>query len=414
MSVESTSRAVITATRAHVSLKPDTALRVRLVSTWDTACGIADYTAHLRDALAAEGLDTEIEPVDRSLVNYMSKAELHEHFTAMAARLQGSDLVHIQHEFGFFGGQLGAAASIDVFAAFIRELRRRRIAVAVTFHTNPVFHEGASRLRQKAARAYLARLWQVKVARQFNADPRLRAIVHSKTSRLALVRSGFLARSVVVARHAAPQPHPDAGAARDVIRARLDIPAGATVVGLFGFMSRYKGYDTAVAALARLPKNFHLLLVGGPHPFSPESALEDVLALVQKRRRLAPRVHLAGYVAGDEIAAYQSAIDICIAPYRWGTDVSASGALMWALSSSSPVIASKIPAFMELNESYDCLCMVTPEASRELAFRIEELSRDPGRASRLVERAQRYCRENSWSNHARRCLDIYSTVRRRP
>ena len=411
MTIETTGHIAL----GHATLVPEASagLRVRLVSTWRTACGIADYTAHLRRALEADGADTDVRVIGRSVVNYMSRTELRHHFTEMAQSLAGSDVVHIQHEFGFFGGQLGAAVSIDVFATFLQQLRRRNLPVVVTFHTNPTFHRDAARLRQRVARQYLARLWQMKVARQFSDDPQLRAIVHSKTSRLALLRSGFPAASIVVARHAAPPARRPDMTARVAVRDRLGIPQDATVLGLFGFMSRYKGYGTALAALARLPESVHLLLVGGPHPFSPESAIEQVLKQMQRRRRLASRVHLAGYVGGDEISAYQSAVDICIAPYDWGTDVSASGALMWALASGSPVIASKIPAFMELYEHYGGLCLVTPEASRELAFRVTELARHPEIGERLVVQAHRYCDENSWSAHARRCAELYVQLRRR-
>src|SRR5439155_23810596 len=45
-----------------------------------------------------------------------------------------------------------------------------------------------------------------------------------------------------------------------------DLPAGARLIGVFGFLGRYKGFDTVVRGLHHLPKVHHLLIFGGVHP----------------------------------------------------------------------------------------------------------------------------------------------------
>src|SRR5437016_4725312 len=45
-----------------------------------------------------------------------------------------------------------------------------------------------------------------------------------------------------------------------------DVPGGSKLIGVFGFLGRYKGFDTVVKALHHLPKDYHLLIFGGVHP----------------------------------------------------------------------------------------------------------------------------------------------------
>ena len=44
------------------------------------------------------------------------------------------------------------------------------------------------------------------------------------------------------------------------------LPAGAKLVGTFGFISQYKGFETAIRALRYLPAEYHLVIVGAVHP----------------------------------------------------------------------------------------------------------------------------------------------------
>ena len=51
-------------------------------------------------------------------------------------------------------------------------------------------------------------------------------------------------------------------------------------VGVFGFLGRYKGFDTVVRALHHLPKEYHLLIFGGIHPneIKPHQQIDPVLS----------------------------------------------------------------------------------------------------------------------------------------
>src|SRR5690349_4349833 len=95
-------------------------MKVTQVSTWDTACGIAHYTSFLRDALEAQGVEVDVLTVDRDELRYLPRRELLDHFDALATRLPDSDVVHIQHEFGFYAGRYGYGTSVRAFSRFLR------------------------------------------------------------------------------------------------------------------------------------------------------------------------------------------------------------------------------------------------------------------------------------------------------
>ena len=58
------------------------------------------------------------------------------------------------------------------------------------------------------------------------------------------------------------------------------VPAGSKLIGVFGFLGRYKGFDTVVRALHHLPEEYHLLIFGGVHPneIKPHQSIDPVVS----------------------------------------------------------------------------------------------------------------------------------------
>jgi glycosyltransferase involved in cell wall biosynthesis len=46
---------------------------------------------------------------------------------------------------------------------------------------------------------------------------------------------------------------------------RRPLPEDAKLIGVFGFLSRYKGFETAIRAMRHLPSDHHLLIFCGVH-----------------------------------------------------------------------------------------------------------------------------------------------------
>ena len=122
---------VVAAYRAGVGAKRGvhmTERSVLLVSTWRMPPGpaVRDYTAELKRRSTISGCETEIFPIDREELSSFTTADLKDYFARVADAARDHDLVHIQHEHGFFAGPYGYRVSTDVFGSLAGRPARAR------------------------------------------------------------------------------------------------------------------------------------------------------------------------------------------------------------------------------------------------------------------------------------------------
>ena len=389
-------------------------------------CGIAGYAKDLIQELDALGIENEVFPVGRRDMQYMSLEEIDNHFEKFCERAKDFDIVHIQHEHGFFCGPHPFRNSVLTFGKILARLKQSRVKhIIVTFHTEPFFLD-SDRLKglplkasivERAKMAYYKWLWDRQVARHFKSkrQDRFQAIVHTKRSRLKMLENGFASERISVIALGFPTKRRTkvSPEAQQQAKRELGIPEHATVLSLFGFIAAYKGPDIAVRALAHLPEHFYLIIAGGPHPESDprEAPLQDVLALIEHLEReeefeISHRILITGFVPFELLDTIHAATDICLAPYAL-SNLSASAAISWALTSGKPTIASKIPAFREMNESAQCMLMFQPSAYLELSWQILNLIEDEPLQKSLVEQARAYVDTHSWPSTAKRVSHLY-------
>ncbi|MZD04910.1 glycosyltransferase [Streptomyces sp. SID5785] len=135
-------------------------------------------------------------------------------------------------------------------------------------------------------------------------------------------------------------------AARAAVRARYGLPADAFVVGGVGRLVPGKRFDVLVAALAALPGDVRLLLVGtGPE----EAALDAAAHAAGVRDRIVftgERPHTAGTPgAGPDLPALLSAMDLLASP---STDEAFGLAVVEAQACGLPVVHVRCPALDDL------------------------------------------------------------------
>ncbi|MCX2927592.1 glycosyltransferase [Streptomyces sp. NEAU-W12] len=128
-------------------------------------------------------------------------------------------------------------------------------------------------------------------------------------------------------------------------RRRLGLPEGAFVVGGVGRLTAGKRFDVLVRALARLPEDHWLLLVGG----GPE---EHALRRTARAAGVADRVLFTGerpYVAdgspGPDLPSLTSAMDVLASP---SLEEAFGLAVVEALASGLPVVYASCPAIEDL------------------------------------------------------------------
>jgi glycosyltransferase involved in cell wall biosynthesis len=371
--------------------------RLAIVSTYDELCGIAGYTRAL-----VQQLNQHVEVTVFDLDQYLLRSPhrrvqrlADRHINDMARRLREFDSVNIQLEYGTLG---------RTTAQILRRLRRLVVAapvVSITFHTilgaDPLDWQaiGASLARGRIDRALriagsyrrnrnlAVRTYALLRSRQRHHP--VQVIVHNKRD-MRLLRDVYRIEQI----HHHPLSFVSAEQVAR-IRATTDrnrfpilrtLPTGARLIGSFGFLSPYKGYETALRALHYLPEDHHLLIFGGIHPqtikrelpldpyiqtlfneahigltildtlrdtgtpltLDLDAASKDLLT--RHPRDLHHRVHFLGVHDDEGFMAAMALCDAVVLPYL-EVGQSSSGPIAMALDMGCRVLASRTLAFLQ-------------------------------------------------------------------
>ncbi len=371
-------------------------MTVAMWTSWETRCGIAAYTGSLVAELRARGVEVEIVPVpytDREPAAARERLD----------RLNAADVVHIQHEYTFFGG---VAPGVSSLPGYYAKLRR---PVVLTAHT--VFSAAEllrlpqeTRPRQRLAKRLLSAYPPYR--RYVERDPFRPAravIVHTAEARQRLLARGLRPGQV----HVIPAgiPAREAASPEEVraLRERLGWDDRGRVLTLFGYVTPEKGYDTALDALKSLPPAARLLIAGGtrvPH----EAPYLDSLRASIREAGLEGRVAISGYLEPRELAAAMALTDVVLVPHH---AANGSYSVMVALGYGKPVLASDLACFREIRDDGGCVELFDPGDERMLAERAGFLLASESARKGLARAAEAYAKRRSWSAVAEQTLAVY-------
>ncbi|MFG3011158.1 glycosyltransferase [Streptomyces cinerochromogenes] len=190
---------------------------------------------------------------------------------------------------------------------------------------------------------------------------------------------------------------------RERTRRRLGLPEAAWVVGGVGRLTRGKRFDVLVHALARLPDDHWLLLVGG----GPE---EHVLRRMAHEAGVAGRVLFTGerpYVPdgspGPDLPSLTCAMDLLASP---SAEESFGLAAVEALASGLPVLYTSCPAIEDLPPPAATGTRRVSGGPEAYARAIAAVRAAGPRPRTAPETARRY----SITRSADRLLDVYAAA----
>jgi glycosyltransferase involved in cell wall biosynthesis len=372
-------------------------LRLAIVSTYDEMCGIAGYTRAVEQQLRPHAEVTVFDLDQYLLRSPHARVQrlADRHIKDIAARLRDFDSVNIQLEYG----TLGRTPS-QIMRRFKR-LVAAAPAVSVTFHTilghDPLDWAAIGRSlitgrissmfriigSYRRNRNLGVRTYQFLHARQ-RVQP-VNAIVHTKRD-ARLLRDVFRIRNVDHHPLSFVGAEQAAGVREAAVRDRFPIlatlPADAKLIGSFGFLSPYKGFETALRALHYLPDDHHLLIFGGIHPqaIKREQALDPYIQtlfdeshigqtildtvsakgtpltlnldaaskdlLSRHPEDLHRRVHFLGVHNDENFMRAMALCDVVVLPYL-EVGQSSSGPIAMALEMGCRVLASRTLAFLQ-------------------------------------------------------------------
>lgn len=366
-----------------------------MLTSREARCGIAAYS----DALVRELQKLEVS-VD--LIPPPSQIADNARLASLPDELNRSDVVHVQHEYSFFGG---IAPGKMLLPRLLSRIERPLIVTAHTVFTTAELLRLADekRPRQRLAKWMLAHYPPYR--RRVEAGPFERAsavIVHTADAGERIARWGIPRERISLLPAGIPElPQPDE-ATLNAMRERLG--AGRRVT-IFGYVNRDKGYETALAAIRSLPPQVRLIIAGGTR-VEPEAPYMAQLLAEIKRLRLRDRVVITGYLTEIETAAVMTLSDVALAPH---TSANGSYSVLIALAAGRPVLASDLPCFREIAATGSAALFDVGDETM-LAERLGFLLASPGARAELQSQAEAYAAARTWRRVAERTRDLYLQV----
>jgi polysaccharide biosynthesis protein PslF len=368
----------------HAGGRHPTRPRVGLVGTYPpTRCGIATFTAALRDSLGCEcGVVAAVDEPGSLEFGPEVVAELAPgdelSMVAAADALEPFDAVLLQHEFGIYGGEDGMEVLqlVDLLTpplvVVLHTVRRRP-----TRHQRRIVEELGAAAAVVVVQSQAARIW---LLNEHDIDPgRVRVVSH--------------------------------GAATNI---RREQPANhRPIILTWGLLGPDKGIEYAIDAVAAL-RDLHpmprYIVRGQTHPRVIEQDGE------RYRHRLEARVRRLGaddvvsfddrYLSRSQVLAGIREADVVLLPYR-SRDQVVSGVLVEAIASGKPVVATSFPHAVELLSLGSGL-VVPHEDERAMEAALRSLLTDPRLAAAARAVATRQASELSWTAVGRRYREMIS------
>ena len=348
--------------------------RVALVGTYPpTECGIATFTANVRDALLQARPDWVVSVV--SLVDEtpeFSRPEVAVNWIRnQAGSLQRAvdylntcDVVVIQHEFGIYGGRDG-----DDVLELVDSLR---VPVVVSLHTV---------LRTPTVYQHFI------VQRLIDAADLVVVPSASALDRLTLTHR---VRQVAVVPHGAEANFDD------------DRPEGeAPVVLTWGLLGPGKGLEHGIHALALLDKSklaARYIISGRTHPhlrLSGTDPYRDSLEQVVAWHGVGDVVSFDDrYLGWKALRAMVRRATVVLLPYQSRDQIS-SGVLVEALASGKPIVSTRFPHAVELL-SDGAGILVDFDDAEGMAQALRTVLERPDLAHAMSQRARRVGRSLLW------------------
>jgi len=346
-------------------------------------CGIATFTSHLSDAIAAEFSNVNcfvlamndagkhhaypdrvrFEIAENDVAAYRRAADF--------LNVNMVDVVSVQHEYGIFGGRAGSHV-----LALLRELR---MPIVTTLHT--ILSEPDS-----LQRAVMDELTQI--------SERI-VVMSAHGATLLHDVHGVPDRKIDLIPHGIPSV-PFASRSKD----RIGVE-GKSVILTFGLLSPDKGIEYVIdalpAVLARFPDTVYVVL-GATHPHVRERHHETYRHMLETRaQRLGVDSNMIfhnRFVSQEELTEFLAAADIYVTPYLNAEQIT-SGTLAYAVGSGKAVISTPYSYARELLA--DGRGVLVPwRDGAAIARAVVDLLGDDGKREAMRERAAAHGRDMLW------------------
>ena len=389
-------------------------------------CGVAHYTARLREALGRSGVHVDLYTDRASAAQMDGQVDGVEGVTdgwtyrnllplARAIRRDDPDIFHIQHA----GGTYGFKRAVFSLPPLLRRLGYRG-RIVTTAHeygwwawSLPAFDRGAHALARWGQRrgwwdeedGFLLTGSDHVITTNADAEGALLTRLPHLAARTTRVPIGI---NIVVR-------EVERDTARSLLRQRFGWSQGSPVVAFFGFLHPVKGLETLLRAFQfvwRAQPDARLLLIGGVESLALRG--EDAanywasLERLTQTLGLSGKVAMTGYVEDEEASSYLWGADLGVLPFNQGVTLK-SGSLLTLLAHGLPVIGTQ-PKDVE-PDLERLLTLVPPKDEGALAGALSDQLTDLEAYRRAAEAGRAFARRCTWEAVTRRHLEIYGQLR---
>ena len=362
-----------------------------IVSSFSESCGNASFTKVLRDKINKYSDDVEVHVVELDLQLLQStsrsvRRKAEQHIDDLCQQLSKFDAANIQLEAGLFG-----TLPTDITDR-VKRLIESNPNVSVTLHsprlkaaTNSTIRGGIKDILRLKIRSGIAQILDdmrgnihLKVNRKMiktAIENNCRLIVHTKRA-ASQIKLFFNYENVTIhPLKIVPEDFKPNSSVLSSIKKEIDIKSDDIVLGMFGYISAYKGHLDALNALKVLPDNYKLLIFGRQHPqtLKANGVVDEYLEMLQteikqhdkklsnqnlrnskySKKELPPltllrdRVFFLGELEDDDFMSVAGTVDIAWLPY-YENGQDGSGIASICLDSCPKVVCSSSFAFDQL------------------------------------------------------------------
>ncbi len=373
-------------------------LRITFISTYPPRkCGIATYTRDLVEQLQKQNNSVEIIALNNkkegfnypSIVTSTIEKDNRKDYLVTAKRINASDMdiVHIQHEYGIFGGSDG-----EYILDFARALKKPFV---VTFHTTLK----TPSQRQMFIIRELTRLSHGVITMKEIGKDRLTSIY------------GLNGRDISIIFHGVPDMD---HLQKEEMKNKLGF-SGRFILMTSNLISSNKGIEYAIQALPAIFKKIPqvlLLIVGETHPQVKEQEGEVYREALQKLvKQLGVEKHVRfvnQYLPIDTLKEYFASADVVITPYFDAEQIT-SGTLAYAIGAGKVCIATPFIYAKNMLKNNRGILVSFKDAG-EIASEVLAIYAHPRKRKTLEKRAYTFGKQMRWPKIAKKHSVLYKSL----
>ncbi len=327
------------------ALEKKTKVKVGIVSTFNTKCGVAEYTKYLIENLKNR-IDFEIlanyENISSDEKNGIELVrcwtQYHDDLDSLYQQIKNDklEIVHFQFNFGLF--------KLKPLMQLVQNLKQNNVKIILTLHSvEDVNHYGkiVSLSEYKNELKTIDRIW-----------------VHAIRDLRFLSKIGIKKNVVCI-----PQGIKTFSNNYDNT-IREPMFNNSIIISSFGFLLPHKGILEIIESLPILQKTYPDILFLAVNSIHPDKTSEIYFETCEKKVKelgLSKKViFFKEYLEEEEIIELLRSSDMIVMPYK-ETKESSSAAIRFALSSQKPIIATNVPIFDEFRNEVFTIEKCSPE-----------------------------------------------------